>query len=260
MAITTDSRIRTYDGIELDATLCRPDGRSAGSVVLVHGITADKDENGLHRRLAHALAERGRESLRFSFRGHGESGGEQLGVTIAGEMNDLLSVLNSATLERASCSIVASSFGAVSTVALLGGMRAHRVDRLVLWYPVLDLADTFLEPHLPWGRANFGADMLAAAQVDGSLKVEDSFALPYALFAEMRSYDISSDFAALDTPTLVIHGTADGVVSFDIARRAGKTRPSASLIAVEGADHGFRRREEAELAIRETVAYLTGSA
>jgi alpha-beta hydrolase superfamily lysophospholipase len=44
------------------------------------------DEGGMFGRLADALAAAGLTALRFSFRGHGRSGGTPQGVTVAGEI------------------------------------------------------------------------------------------------------------------------------------------------------------------------------
>jgi N-acetylglucosaminyl-diphospho-decaprenol L-rhamnosyltransferase len=77
------------DGVRLDAVLHHAAGVPLGVVVSAHGIAADKDEGGMFVRLAAGLVERGFTVLRFSFRGHGSSGGGQRGVTIAGELLDL---------------------------------------------------------------------------------------------------------------------------------------------------------------------------
>jgi alpha/beta superfamily hydrolase len=53
------------------------------------------DEGGMFVRLADRLAAKGFDLLRFSFRGHGHSGGTQIGLTIAGEMLDLQAALGS---------------------------------------------------------------------------------------------------------------------------------------------------------------------
>lgn len=74
----------SVDGVGLDAVLHSRSGpRGRGVVVLAHGITADMDEGGMYVRLADRLAAAGFVVLRFSFRGHGHSGGTQRGVTIA---------------------------------------------------------------------------------------------------------------------------------------------------------------------------------
>lgn len=90
--------LTSIDGIKLEAaihnTRLTP---SIGTVVLAHGITGDMHEGGLFVRLAESFSQAGLNVLRFSFRGHGGSGGAQRGVTIAGEMLDLQASLDLAT-------------------------------------------------------------------------------------------------------------------------------------------------------------------
>lgn len=70
-------QLTSVDGIELDAaahpTAVRP---IRGAVLLVHGVTVDMDEGGgMFVRLANQLTAVGFDVARFSFRGHGASGG-----------------------------------------------------------------------------------------------------------------------------------------------------------------------------------------
>jgi uncharacterized protein len=106
----------SVDGLPLDAAIHPPDSQPRGVVVLVHGITADLDKSGMFVRLADRIAEVGETALRFSFRGHGRSGGTQAGVTIAGELLDLQAAVRFATTTPGGVplSVVAASFGAVS--------------------------------------------------------------------------------------------------------------------------------------------------
>ena len=209
------------DGIELDAVIHPPaSGTSRGTVVQAHGITVDKDEGGMFVRLAEQLADEGLTAVRFSYRGHGMSGGEQRGVTIAGEMLDLQSVIEAATeIAPGPVSLVAASFGAVSACLSLR-LLAKRVANLVLWNPVLDLEHTFLSPELPWGQDNFGADGRRAVREQGYLLIDGEFQLGRVMWEEFHHYRPANAFAADRTPALVVHGDRDTYVSFDIAKAA----------------------------------------
>jgi predicted alpha/beta hydrolase len=63
------------DGVFLDAVLHPAKADPVGTVVQAHGITVDKDEGGMFVRLAETLSDRGFDVIRFSYRGHGKSGG-----------------------------------------------------------------------------------------------------------------------------------------------------------------------------------------
>ncbi|RJO77669.1 alpha/beta fold hydrolase [Nocardia panacis] len=254
--------LRSVDGLELDAvvhTSERPD--VCGSVLLVHGITVDLDEGGgMFVRLADRLAGVGFEVVRFSFRGHGGSDGTQRGVTVAGECLDLQAAVELARGRRSGpMSVVAASFGAVSTVLSLPWLD-EELHRLVLWNPVLDLHHTFLEPELPWGADNFGPVQRNQLRDKGFLTVDGEFELGRVLFGEFACYRPLDVFLASRVSTLIVHGDRDGAVSYPIAAEAAWKRPSTLLHTVVGSDHGFDSREREDEAITVTVDWLVDQA
>ncbi len=81
--------IKTEDQTVLGATVVNAASASAKWVVLVHGITADRHEEGTFTVLAEKLETAGFHSIRFDFRGHGKSLIQSGAMTVAGEMLDL---------------------------------------------------------------------------------------------------------------------------------------------------------------------------
>jgi alpha-beta hydrolase superfamily lysophospholipase len=249
--------IISVDGLRLEAAVHLAAGSPGGTVVLAHGVTVDMDEGGMFVRLADGIAASGLTAVRFSFRGHGRSGGTQEGVTIAGEMLDLQAVLGQA--ERAypgPLFIVAASFGAVSTLLSLPYLEDHLAG-LVLWNPVFDLVRTFLAPELPWGLENFGAAARRQLGKEGYLTVDGEFRLGRVLFEELGRYDPVSQFLASERPALVIHGDRDTYVSYDVAREASAVRGNCQFHPIIGSDHGFDSREREDKAISVTLGWLS---
>jgi predicted alpha/beta hydrolase len=108
-------RIETPDGLGL-RTAHHPADASKGTVVLAYGITRDMDEGGMYVRLAEKLSRVGFDVVRFTYRGHGESDGTDLGVTIGGELLDFQTAFEHARARfEGPYFVVAQSFGAVST-------------------------------------------------------------------------------------------------------------------------------------------------
>jgi alpha-beta hydrolase superfamily lysophospholipase len=258
-ATVTPLTLTSVDGIALDASLHRPivEKQGLGAVVLAHGLTSDLDDDGKFIQLALKLAREGFSVLRFSFRGHGKSGGTQRGVTIAGEMLDL-----EAAIEIASAgpwgplSLVAASFGAVSTTLSLPWLQ-DRLRALTLWNPVLDLRRTFLEPELPWGLENFNPAARERLRREGHLLVDEEFELGRAVFEEFEAHDPGAHLAASTVPTLIVHGDHDSYVSYEIARTIAEKRPGSDFHTVTGADHGFNSAKHEDDAIHATVKWLT---
>jgi alpha-beta hydrolase superfamily lysophospholipase len=249
--------IASVDGLELEAAIHQATGQPAGTVVLAHGITADMDEGGMFGRLADALAAAGLTALRFSFRGHGRSGGTQQGVTVAGEMLDLQAVIaETGNADAGRLFVVAASFGAVATLLSLPYLE-DRLSGLVLWNPVLDLSRTFVKPELPWGMANFSSDAQRQLHTDGYLTIDGQFRLGRVIFSEFSRYNPVSCFQASKVPALIVHGDRDSYVSFEIAQEAARARADCSFHAIAGSDHGFDGREHEDEAITVTVSWLT---
>lgn len=239
--------ITTSDGIVLDAQRHRG---GADTVVLAHGITGDLDEQGLFPALSDRLAAAGFSVLRFSFRGHGNSAGEPRDMTIAGERLDLRAVVESA---QRPVSVVASSFGAVSTTLSLSQLP---IESVVLWQPVLDLHRTFLRPELPRGRELYGD--LTPLRERGFLDIEGRFELGAQLFAEFAELDPRAAFLASEVPALVVHGDADEHVSYEVARETANRRLNTDWHGVRGGGHGFRGM--AEEVVEVTASWLRGQA
>lgn len=250
--------LTSLDGVQLDAAVHRAPENARGTVVLAHGITVDMDEGGMFVRLAEQLVASGFDALRFSYRGHGESGGTQAGATIAGEVLDLQAAVEHARRELpAPVSIVAGSFGAVSAAVSLPWF-GHDVERIVLWNPVLDLRRTFVEPELPWGIDNFNRDQQEFLRDNGFLLIDGEFRLGRVMFDEFGRYHPAEDFIRDTRPALVVHGDQDSYVSYDIARDAAAARANCDFHTIVGSDHGFDSRERENEAITVTVDWLVG--
>lgn len=249
--------LRTHDGVPLDARMHQAAGtESIGVVIQAHGITADLDEGGMFVRLAERLASSGFAVLRFSFRGHGRSGGSSRGVTIAGELLDFQAALDFVAERRlGDLSIVAASFGAVPTLHTLKYIE-NTMRGLVLWNPVLDLRHTFLAPELPWGKENFGPEPRQRLAKDCFLTVDGSFEMGSVLFDEFCRWDPRTAFSESTVPSLVVHGDHDSAVSYKIARDATRERSNSSLYTIAGSDHGFNSRKREEEAIAVTADWL----
>ncbi|MBB6174858.1 pimeloyl-ACP methyl ester carboxylesterase [Nocardiopsis mwathae] len=208
-------------------------------------------------RLGERLAAEGFTAIRFSFRGHGESGGATEGVTIAGEMLDIQAVIAHAIEEApVPITLVAASFGAVPVALMLPALE-KQISSLVLWNPVLDLDHTFVHPQLPWGTENFGPDQQLQLHEQGRLLIDGEFPIGQVLWREFTRYEPLKEFNRSHTPALVIHGDQDSYVSYEIARSAAEARPNTEFRTIEGSDHGFDSREREDEAIGHTLKWLT---
>ncbi|MFB3896276.1 MAG: alpha/beta hydrolase [bacterium] len=250
-------KITSIDGIILEAAIHYTQQDSPhGCIILAHGITANMDA-GIFVRLADRLTKNGFHVLRFSYRGHGKSGGTQRGMTIAGEMQDLLAVIDFASERfKQPTAILAASFGAVSTCLLIPDMN-KQIRGIALWNPVLDLKRTFIHPELPWGEKYFNNEKVVKLMSDGFILLNGTFEFGRVLWEEMKWYEPNRYFLESSIPSMIVHGDRDTCISYAIAREAAQKSQHCDFYTIAGSDHGFGERTAEAEVIDITANWLT---
>jgi pimeloyl-ACP methyl ester carboxylesterase len=245
-----------HSGFELDATLLRVFGHERASALLVHGITTEKNEGGMYSRLASDLEGVGISSLRFSFSGHGDSSGSDVGVSLDTQTKELESVIQKArsVFESKPLFVIASSFGAVSVLTMTSILWKH-INGLVLWNPVLSVNDTFFEPSLAWGKQYFGASRISRLASDDYISV-DGFKLSKQFFKSLEPIRNRRLSLNEKSKTLVVHGTNDTYVSFRIAKEMCSDSGSCKFCEIHGSDHGFDGEDNEKKARDCTVEWI----
>ncbi len=246
----------SLDGFKLEATLLQPasDSSTGTVVVLVHGITADRDEGGFYRDLAAALADKGLASFRFDLRSHGESEGSMEDLTLYGGVSDITATcqwIRQRLGSVKSISIVAASFG--GGLAALYASR-HSISHLVLLNPNLDYAENWLSGTENWTGISLSMQASQKLAVKGWIP-RGEFHISRTMVNEVihvRPADVMPKIAA---STLTIHGTDDSMVSFHTARENFQTAGYSKFIPVEGADHGFVVPGDETLQAPQTAEY-----
>lgn len=252
----------SLDGTPLCA-LAHDAAASRGTVVLAHGITVDKDESGdsVHGvgafvELAGHLEQAGYNVLRFDFRGHGESGGDQQDMTISGELLDLIASVDVARQRwHTPIALLGASFGAVSATLYAAHASAGDLACLILWNPVLDLQQTFLEPVLPKPRHFFSAQAFAELPRKGYLML-DQFQVGRCLVQEMRRVQPFAHMPRITCPVLTLHGARDSYVPFAVAQAHAVCNARSRFVPLPEAEHGFMEPADREIIIAETLRWL----
>jgi alpha/beta superfamily hydrolase len=258
MTINVRESSFSSDGFLLRATITEPVPAS-GAVLFAHGITGDRHEDGVLDRVADALARDAYvTSLRFDFRGHGESDGKSADTTVSGEIADI----RKAATEFAELAdgmpkgLIACSFGAIPAAHLLAEQKAD-FDFAVLLNPVLDLKRQFIEAETPWSRQWFTREAVQAA-LDGEnpIMVGDDFELSAVTVRELNDGPQPLELLRdVDIPMLVVHPRADTYVSFDIAQKFSEQHPLAEFESVDG-EHGFHETSETRALLEKVVPWV----
>jgi pimeloyl-ACP methyl ester carboxylesterase len=242
MARVKSSRIKVNaaDGHTVKSTAVR--GGSNKLVLLSHGIVSNKDEDGDFSELAEKWLAPEFDSIRYDFRGHGQSTVKSKDVTISGEILDLMAVVGWARQQGYSeLYHVAASFGA--SIALLAASRFNFGDfsRAVFWNPVTSYINTFVHAKVEWGRTYFDQESNdELAYRSGTRIPESKFVIGPRMTMEFLFYKPEDVVWPADLPLLIIHGDADTYVPHsDSAKYQERNSQSVILHTLQGVDHGF---------------------
>ncbi|MBB5233287.1 alpha/beta hydrolase [Deinococcus budaensis] len=225
-----------------------PDGEAPAqgwpSVVVLHGFTGNR--GGDHRLLpllSRHLAARGVASLRFDFRGSGESEGDFSEMTVAREVEDVEAAFaylrGLPMLDPERVMLLGFSMGGLVAALAAEKVRPHR---LALWAPALP------ELWLPLLRGGYAPPVILD---HGGWPLGREFLLE---MPRVKPLEAAGRWGGV---ARVFHGDADTVCppAFGV-RYAGAL--GCDAVAIPGANHTFDSLEAVELLYRETGRFLTG--
>lgn len=251
-------RIPRLDGRGIPATHVDAGPQSKRACILAHGIFVARSENGRFDRLAERLATHGISSLRMDLSGHGQSEIPSLESTVASMTDDMAYTYDYlGGLDAKDIDIVASSFSGALLSLLCGNAYGPRFSRVVLLNPVLDFKNVFVEAEMPEMAEIFSAEHIASAFRSGSFFPVPHFQMSRGFLTELMTMDVPKAYQEFGARHLVIHGTADELVSFKHTRQIVKNNRRATWRVVEGAKHAFNTEQAEAEAHKMVLDWLT---
>jgi fermentation-respiration switch protein FrsA (DUF1100 family) len=215
------------NGLTIQGVLQTPEVDSWPLVVLCHGFLSHKD-GSKYKQLAGVFSVEGFASLRFDFRGCGESEGLLQTSTVSGRWSDLRSVLDQVeTFERFNgrLGLLGSSLGGY--LALLEASRNPRVRCVVAWSTPSQLDE-------------LGERLAEVAPASISQAFQE----------DLSQLDLLSRLSTVGR-VLIIHGQEDQAVPPEHASKLfGAVKEPKALHMLEDGDHRFSTKEAREQAVR----------
>lgn len=234
-----------HGGPPTPASYYRPDDPKA-SLVLVHGISADRHEWGFFDLLSLEALDEQVEVLALDYHGHGLSGRKLESLSLPDIIREIESAQDWIAARQPGYSmILGNSFGA--GVSLIAGVR-NDVNLVAMSCAV----------------TNYRADLARVSPGLGSSSEQyvpySSLSLPARVLTEMTDVDETLVSLRPDFPVLFFHGIEDSDVPCDEAREFAAALPNSLFYGFENMDHSYtapraqKQRDEATVVNREIAA------
>jgi uncharacterized protein len=243
-------------GEQIVGMLHLPEGHGRfPAALLLHGFTGTKVES--HRmfvKISRALAGHGIASLRFDYRGSGDSAGNFEDMTIRSEVADALEAIKFLArhkqINSRRLALIGLSMGG-AVAAYVVAREQHRVKSLVLIAPVAEGAGILDDLSTP--EAVSSLVETGITDHDGNL-VGVTFIRQFAEMKPLR------EMVKCQCPVLIIHGSQDQTVPehhADLYEHALQTNKRVvKKVIIPGADHTFNSRVWELRVINQIVDWL----
>jgi len=211
-------------------------------VILCHGFSGDKSEWGRLPQTALAFNEEGIDGVIFDFSGSGENDREL--ITLSKQGKDLELVYSWAKDQKYSwIAVLGLSFGGITTlIANLPDVKTY-----IFWAPAFYIKRIFTEgPMDLFGylknmkKPPFRMPASGKHPITG--KKFKRILIDVSFVESIESYDVDKYLENMETPAIVVQGTADGSVRPEYTHEAFSHIPQDEhhkLVIVEGATHDF---------------------
>ena len=214
-------------------------------VIRMHGFKGDLgyDEGKILPVVAHALNQAGLPTLRFDFAGSGKSDGKFEDMTVLSELLDGMKVIDFVrqTIKAKHIYLFGHSQGGV-VASMLAAYYRDVIEKLVLLAPAATLKDDALVGECQ--GSHYDPNHIPEFVMVHGFKVGGDYFRTAQL---LPIYETAQHFAG---PALLIHGTADQVVSPEATRKYHVIMPQSVLHLIDGEGHMFdgpRRPEVVKL-------------
>ena len=223
----------------LAATLTLPQGDGPfPAVLMLHGLGSSRDEvGGIFADTARVLADNGIASLRFDFRGFGQSDGDTGAFTLERQNEDALIALDALAetgrVDPQRLGVTGFSFGAAAAIELAAA-RPDLVRSVVALTPAGDYRADMLD--------SMGQRVFDRAAQDGIAGIDwgwRTLALKRDFFDSLSRHDLMAALARYPGPLLIINGEDDPYRKYAPRMIAAAAGQDKRAVVMQGSDHVF---------------------
>jgi len=213
-----------YEGRKLIGNLFMHNGSSDSIVILLHGFLSSKEDMFF---IADALQKEGLDSFAIDMNGHGEDHRNFSEFTISKAIADCNTAIGHA-LSKGYKRIGVFGFSIGGFIALNTALENKEVKSLVLGAPVSNFQSLFEGVDLKEWK---DTGVLHSPSMGVHIKLD------YEFYTDGLQYDGYTRFSKIKQPTLIIHGTSDGVVPIAQSEQLAHSLANAHLLRITGATH-----------------------
>jgi len=239
---------KNKEGLKLVGILDRPKNKTKTCIILCHGRSGRKNEQGLVL-LADGLVKAGFSTFRFDFRGHGESEGKDYEMTISGEKKDLEAAYGLLIKKGYNkFGLLATSFAGV--VVSYFSPKHKKIRALTLLCTRLDFSSYY--------KSYIGKKEEKLLKSQGFIQMSNNFRGGKKLFEETLKVNPIIELRKLNIPIMFVHGDKDSYVPYKESVKYSKEL-KAKLVTINGGQHFFidKNRTHVNQVLRATTEFFT---
>lgn len=239
--LTENAKIKTNDNFILDGIFTKVENSPKG-IVFAHGMSVDRDHEGIFVKAEPKLNNLGFSTLRFDFRAHGKSQGNSIkDFTISGWLEDLKAVFDFMKKQGINWLGLSGASVGGSVSALYAGSHPKLIKRLFLANPPLNYEKAFLNPTTTWAKERFKNIFEQINKKGFFVLGTRKFKMGRSIFEEMKIYHPCESLKKYHNPLMIVHGDHDNKLAYQDVIECFESLPSTQkrLEIIKGAKHGF---------------------